>query len=47
MLANAGFAVIEAEVIPIDEPGHGPVSFMWILGSVAAALPLGDDDRAS
>ena len=47
MLEDAGFALIEAEVIPIDEPGHGPVSFMWVLCSVAAALPLRDDDRAS
>jgi hypothetical protein len=38
MLADAGIELIEAEVIPIDEAGHGPVSFMWALGSVAAAL---------
>jgi cyclopropane fatty-acyl-phospholipid synthase-like methyltransferase len=47
MLADAGIGLIEAEVIPIDEPGHGPVSFMWVLGSVAATLPRRDDDRAS
>jgi len=46
LLAAAGFELIEAVVIPVDEPGHGPVSFMWILGSVAAALPRRDDDRA-
>ncbi len=46
LLADAGFELIEAAVIPVDEPGHGPVSFMWILGSVAAALPRCDDDRA-
>jgi hypothetical protein len=40
-------SLIEAKVIPIDEPGHGPVSFMWALGSIAAALPRRDDDRAS
>jgi len=31
MLAGAGFALIEADVIPIEEPGHGLVSFMWVL----------------
>jgi cyclopropane fatty-acyl-phospholipid synthase-like methyltransferase len=31
MLAGAGFALIEEEVIPIEEPGHGLVSFMWVL----------------
>lgn len=31
MLANAGFELIEAKVIPVEEPGHGLVSFMWIL----------------
>lgn len=31
MLAEAGFELIEAKVIPIEEPGHGLVSFMWIL----------------
>ena len=32
LLADAGFALIEASVIPVEEPGHGIVSFMWILG---------------
>lgn len=31
LLADAGFELIEAKVIPIEEPGHGLVSFMWIL----------------
>ena len=31
MLGDAGFEVIEAKVIPVEEPGHGLVSFMWIL----------------
>ena len=31
LLADAGFALIEARVIPVEEPGHGVVSFMWIL----------------
>ena len=32
MLAYAGFELIEAKVIPVEEPGHGLVSFMWVLG---------------
>ena len=31
MLADAGFELLEAKVIPVEEPGHGRVSFMWIL----------------
>jgi cyclopropane fatty-acyl-phospholipid synthase-like methyltransferase len=31
MLVEAGFELIEAKVIPIEEPGHGLVSFMWVL----------------
>jgi cyclopropane fatty-acyl-phospholipid synthase-like methyltransferase len=31
MLADAGFEPIEAKVIPVEEPGHGLVSFMWVL----------------
>ena len=31
LLADAGFALIEARVIPVEEPGHGVVSFMWML----------------
>jgi SAM-dependent methyltransferase len=31
LLAGAGFDLIEAKVIPVDEPGHGLVSFMWVL----------------
>jgi cyclopropane fatty-acyl-phospholipid synthase-like methyltransferase len=31
LLADAGFDVSEATVIQIEEPGHGIVSFMWIL----------------
>ena len=32
MLADAGFELIEAKLIPVEEPGHGLVSFMWVLG---------------
>jgi SAM-dependent methyltransferase len=31
LLAGAGFELVEARVVPIDEPGHGVVSFMWVL----------------
>jgi cyclopropane fatty-acyl-phospholipid synthase-like methyltransferase len=31
MLVDAGFELVEARVIPIEEPGHGLVSFMWVL----------------
>jgi len=31
LLADAGFELIEAKVIPVEEPGHGTVSFMWVL----------------
>jgi len=31
LLADAGFELLEAKVIPVDEPGHGLVSFMWSL----------------
>jgi SAM-dependent methyltransferase len=29
LLADAGFELIESKVIPVEEPGHGLVSFMW------------------
>jgi hypothetical protein len=28
---RAGFELVEDRVIAHDEPGHGPVSFMWLL----------------
>jgi SAM-dependent methyltransferase len=31
LLRGDGFDVDRASVIEIDEPGHGPVSFMWLL----------------
>jgi SAM-dependent methyltransferase len=30
-LESAGFVVEEARVVPVEEPGHGVVSFMWAL----------------
>jgi ubiquinone/menaquinone biosynthesis C-methylase UbiE len=32
LLTDAGLDLVRERVIPIDEPGHGPVSFMWVLG---------------
>jgi SAM-dependent methyltransferase len=31
LLADAGFDIVQERVITHDEPGHGPVSFMWVL----------------
>ena len=31
-LESAGFVLEEARVVPVEEPGHGVVSFMWVLG---------------
>jgi hypothetical protein len=31
LLADAGFEPLRERVITHDEPGHGPVSLMWIL----------------
>jgi cyclopropane fatty-acyl-phospholipid synthase-like methyltransferase len=31
LLADAGFELVHERVITHDEPGHGPVSFMWVL----------------
>jgi SAM-dependent methyltransferase len=30
-LEGAGFVLEEARVVPVEEPGHGVVSFMWVL----------------
>ena len=30
-LEDAGFVLEEARVVPVEEPGHGVVSFMWVL----------------
>ena len=32
MLLEAGFELDETRVIPYEEPGHGLVQFMWVLG---------------
>jgi SAM-dependent methyltransferase len=31
MLGEAGFELVEARVIPMEEPGQGLVAFMWVL----------------
>lgn len=31
MLDAAGLEVVRDRIVPIDEPGHGPVSFQWVL----------------
>ena len=31
LLADAGFQIAHERVIVHDEPGHGPVSFMWVV----------------
>lgn len=41
MLGDAGFELIEANVIPIEEPGHGLVSFMWVLARNRTLADLG------
>jgi SAM-dependent methyltransferase len=32
LLKRAGFELLRERVVPLDEPGHGTVSFMWVLG---------------
>ena len=52
MLADAGFDLVEARVVPMDEPGQGLISFMWVLGRKSqtsrrrAAARRGDDRMA-
>jgi cyclopropane fatty-acyl-phospholipid synthase-like methyltransferase len=36
LLVDAGFEIEHERVIVHDEPGHGPVSFMWVLASRVA-----------
>jgi len=31
LLVDAGFELVHDRVVTHDEPGHGPVSFMWVL----------------
>jgi SAM-dependent methyltransferase len=32
LLTQSGFELLRERVVPLDEPGHGSVSFMWVLG---------------
>jgi ubiquinone/menaquinone biosynthesis C-methylase UbiE len=36
LVADAGFEVVRERVVAHDEPGHGPVSFMWLLARAVA-----------
>ncbi len=36
LLENAGFRAVDARVVPFEEPGHGLVSFMWVLAEKSA-----------
>ena len=31
LLVDAGFEIVRDRVIVQEEPGHGPVSFMWVV----------------
>jgi SAM-dependent methyltransferase len=31
LLSGAGFELVEARIVPFEEPGHGLVRFMWVL----------------
>jgi len=36
LVAGAGFDVVGERVVSHEEPGHGPVSFMWLLARAAS-----------
>jgi SAM-dependent methyltransferase len=47
LLTGAGFEIDRQRVITHDEPGHGPVSFMWALATrVERRGPAGGRERA-
>lgn len=35
MLRHAGFDLVDARVVPFEEPGHGLVRFMWVLATTS------------
>ena len=35
LLTRAGFELVDARVVPFEEPGHGLVRFMWVLARIA------------
>jgi SAM-dependent methyltransferase len=36
LVAGAGFELVEARVVPFEEPGHGLVRFMWVLARLGS-----------
>ncbi|MGB2874202.1 MAG: class I SAM-dependent methyltransferase [Gaiellaceae bacterium] len=36
LVAAAGFELVEARVVPFEEPGHGLVRFMWVLARLGS-----------
>ena len=36
LVADAGFGIVRERVVAHEEPGHGPVSFMWVLARAIA-----------
>jgi hypothetical protein len=41
MLAAAGFEIVLDRIVPIDEPGHGTVSFQWVLARTSGGAERG------
>ena len=39
LLTGAGFELVDARVVPFEEPGHGLVRFMWVLARPGPARP--------
>jgi SAM-dependent methyltransferase len=39
LLTGAGFELVDARVVPFEEPGHGLVRFMWVLARLGPARP--------
>ena len=40
VLVHAGFEIVRERVIVHDEPGHGPVRFMWVVARRAERRAL-------
>jgi SAM-dependent methyltransferase len=36
LLMGAGFELVDARVVPFEEPGHGLVRFMWVLARLGS-----------
>lgn len=39
LLTGAAFELVDARVVPFEEPGHGLVRFMWVLARLGPARP--------